>query len=531
MKLNIKKRLFGGFGILLLIILIMVVGSFFLINSLVGSQQEVEDSLDENLFVADLEIRHLGWVNDLSDSIVLGEEFEGSLDYEECFMGRWYYDFIDSEEYQNLPSEAQSALDQLEEPHRKLHQSAQKVLEIDDEFGLETEEGQARAMEIYQTETLEHLEGFQGYLDDYMEAMAEEQEVAVAQARANERNAYLLLGILSVIAVAGGLLIPLFIGRSLIDPINRITDYLNQMASGDFSISISGEYTTREDEIGDLASGFKKISNNIQEIITKLKGLIENLSAHSEELSASAEEGNATIEMTDNLVEDMSASIQEISASAEEVTSFAQESSSKTEVGNREISKTLGSISSINQLANQSLNIISDLDDTSEEIGSIVELITNISEQTNLLALNAAIEAARAGDEGQGFSVVAEEIRELAEDTNQATQKISKLIQKTQAKSENGLEAVRELKQEANQGEELAEETKVVFEEIKETSQQTATQIEETATATQDLAEKSDQITTSTDDIQDMSEEITTSSQELATMAQELQELIEEFEV
>jgi methyl-accepting chemotaxis protein len=321
----------------------------------------------------------------------------------------------------------------------------------------------------------------------------------------------------------------LLLTKYVTTPLNQAVDFANQIAEGQLNINLLE--IDREDEFGDLELALNNMYQNLNQVISSLVELVEDLSAYSQELSASAEEGNATIATTNDLITDISASIEQISAGTEEVTSFAQESSSKTEVGSENIKETLASITEIRNSTDKALGLISDLDDTSHEIGKIVEMITNIAEQTNLLALNAAIEAARAGEAGEGFAVVADEIRDLAEETNDATEEIAKLINQTQNKTENGLESIKEVDQKAIQGQEVAEKTEELFDEIKETSEQTAQQVEQTADATQDVAVKSEQMRSSTDDIENMSNEITNSSQELAEMAQKLQELISRFDV
>ncbi len=106
MRLTIRKKLLGGFGIVLILLVAMGGSAYFLVNSLVEDQGEVTDNLSQTKFMAEREIDHLVWMNNLADTIILGQEFTGGLEYDKCNLGQWYYDFIESEEYKNLPPEA-----------------------------------------------------------------------------------------------------------------------------------------------------------------------------------------------------------------------------------------------------------------------------------------------------------------------------------------------------------------------------------------------------------------------------------------
>ncbi|MBM7557707.1 methyl-accepting chemotaxis protein [Halanaerobacter jeridensis] len=329
------------------------------------------------------------------------------------------------------------------------------------------------------------------------------------------------------------IVLQILLNKLIVSKVKKLIKVMDRIEQG--QLDLSELDVKAKDEMGVLTRKTNSMVNQLQEdvkvMMTEVKDSVSDLSAYSEELSASAEEGNATIENTNQLIENISGNIQQISASSQEVNSFAQESASQTEAGGEKIDTTLATMNQISNSVNKAVEVIKGLESNSQEIGKIVDLITDIAEQTNLLALNAAIEAARAGEAGQGFAVVADEIRDLAEQTNQATADISGLITNTQSQADKGLEVVEKVESEVDAGQNVVKEAGEMFYSLKENNTQTAQQIKQTAEAAQKLAHDSDEVNRSAHDIESVSNDIATSSQELAEMAQDLRAVVDKFEV
>jgi methyl-accepting chemotaxis protein len=336
----------------------------------------------------------------------------------------------------------------------------------------------------------------------------------------------LIVDIVVLILVA--IFISTFIKRYLLDFISQLIGVMKKVAKGDLQVSIDFE---RNDEIGELANEFNSMVYNLKKIVIDVLEAASDISSTSEELSASSQEGNATIENTRQIISEISTSIQQISSSVQEVTSFSQETSSKTEIGSRNIRDTVSSMKEINQVVEDTVEVINQLDNDSQMIEKVVDLINNIAEQTNLLALNASIEAARAGEYGRGFAVVADEIRELAIETNNATSDISNLVGEIKGKSESALKAINQVELKTKNGQATIESTGELFKEIEDSSENTFNHLQQTAASSQVLADNSEEIINITDDISNMSAEVTYSSQELANMAQKLHELVDKFQI
>lgn len=278
-------------------------------------------------------------------------------------------------------------------------------------------------------------------------------------------NILSFFGIIILIMLVFGIIVSVFIGKKMVKVIEGINHQFTSMSKGDFSEEISGHHLKLKDELGDMARAMKEMQKKVREIVETVVneseaidksanisfGNISLLNGNIEEVSSTTEEISAGMEETAASMEEMNATSEEIDQAVEKISIKAKEGSKTAkEISLRALKLKEGAIYSQNHAneiymnTNKKLTSAIEQSKAIDEIKILSESILQITKQTNLLALNAAIEASRAGEAGRGFSVVAEEIRKLAESSNQAVNRIQAVIKTALDSVENLANSSRE---------------------------------------------------------------------------------------
>ena len=357
--------------------------------------------------------------------------------------------------------------------------------------------------------------------------------------------------------------------NSIRGALNIMVHVCDKLSSGNFIVRT--EPSQRKDELGDVHRALYDMTLKIGDLLKEVSKTTEQMAAASQQLnSSSMESANAATSVAQSVadaasvvvqqqtavtngadsVASISQSVKSISQETEEISQEADQAAKKAEAGNLVVEKSVNQIHSVEEKVRTTARLVDELGARSQEIGAIVDTISDLAGQTNLLALNAAIEAARAGEQGRGFAVVAEEVRKLAEQSATAAQQIADLIGRIQDDTSKAVASMDSDRQAVVQGAESVEGLRQVFEEINGLVIDVAGKIESMSDSIQHVADQSSEITNHmeqidtgaakvADNMQSISaateeqsasaQEIASASDSLARQAQDVQENLQKF--
>ncbi len=349
-------------------------------------------------------------------------------------------------------------------------------------------------------------------------------------------------GILIFIFSVVFIVIIVFLGNMIAKPLKEFTQKFIKGGEGDLTQRI--EYVS-DDEIGVLSQSFNRFMENLSSMIRELKGMILSLRGASDELKESssdfsriANEQREQIITISSSIEEMSATARDIAKNAEDAKELSIQSEKVSNEGMEEIEKMKRAMDNILSSLRMLEEVITNLDKSSQKIGEIVVVINEIADQTNLLALNAAIEAARAGEHGRGFAVVADEVRKLAERTGKATKEIEEIILSVQKETKSSISAMKKTKEETYKGKEISDKSTEILGRIVGNAkgllginEQIASAIIEMAQTVEDISKNMMIVSDSASQTSEAVESLIRTSEKLLENTKILEHLTENFKV
>ncbi|GMA98495.1 methyl-accepting chemotaxis protein [Pelosinus sp. IPA-1] len=360
-----------------------------------------------------------------------------------------------------------------------------------------------------------------------------------------------------------------FFAGYLAKPIQVLSVFVNRIANGD--LTGEGLEISAKDEIGSLAKSFELMANNLRNLLRQIGQTAEQLAASSQQLTANSEQSaqasgqvaslivvvaneaegqKASTNEVSKVMQNMNGGIQNVVEKTNTVTEATEKTAVSSMEGEKVVKDAIYQMQSIEDAVTDSAKVVEILGERSKEIGDIVGTISEIAGQTNLLALNAAIEAARAGEQGRGFAVVADEVRKLAEQSHSAASRIADLISEIQLEIDKAVVAMNKGTKEAQLGTEVINNAEVKFGAISQlvkevtgqvrdikvqigimaqNSETIVCEVRDVDIASKNMAARTQEISATIEEQSAASEELASSSKSLAMMAEELQEAVHKF--
>lgn len=434
-------------------------------------------------------------------------------------------------------------LDQLEQSNREYAVKYNSFLEF-----LQSDPTLDQKITYWQKELDPIGTGMVSLSSEYAQGAVDKMREANEVNKENVSNINTIIIIISVATIIMAVVIGIVISRMIGKPIVKVTEATEKMAAGD--LTIDPITVKNKDELGILANSFNTMLSNVRGLVKEVQISTELVAASSEQLMSSAEQtAEATnqistsiqevssgsknqelsVEESSRAVQEMAIGVHRVANATSTVSDVSVETTKEAEEGNETIQNVVIQMNKINESTNDTAIVIRNLEERSSEIVKIIEVITNISNQTNLLALNAAIEAARAGEHGKGFAVVADEVRKLAEQSKESADQISNLIREIQSDTERAVVVMEKGTDEVAVGMSVVQNAGKSFERIQQSISQMSSQIQEISAVSQQMSASAEEVSAAIEEVAVVAKQSSNNAEYVATASEEQLASMEEI--
>ncbi|MGC2062167.1 MAG: methyl-accepting chemotaxis protein [Thermodesulfovibrionales bacterium] len=517
--MTLAKSIYLAIGTLAAVLIGLAAFSLISGNSIINAMTESNNLRETQGQIAPRIIDHYKWNEALAvDTILFGKDFTGKIDHTQCKLGKWYYGFIP-------PIGLEEIYKKIEDPHKKFHATAPKIVAAIKEGNRDL------ARKIYADETKPLLIETEDALSQFRSEVKNIVDAKSASVMASQqRSKYVILSVylsvLVVFIVAAGLFI-----RRLLQQLGGEPAYIAGIAKRIEEGDLTMQLETTGNDTG-IFLAMKNMVSTLKRMIADVKSSAESMASASEQLSTSAEEmsrgiidqsGRAAQIATSS--EEMSQTVVDVARNAANIASSATVATDTANEGGKVVGRSVEAVKSIAVAVAESADTVKNLGEKSTQIGEIVNVINDIADQTNLLALNAAIEAARAGEQGRGFAVVADEVRKLAERTAKATSEIRGMIGGIQAEVDGAVLKMETSTQQVQVGVACSIQAGNSLKSIVESVGGLQSMVQQVASATEEMSTASEQVSGDIQAIADSSSQISTGSNQISQSAFDLARL------